>query len=158
MRILKIIVLGIEMLIDCAFKLWQPHTNRTEFASTLNKNNEYEDLDNIEASYLANKGCFLVLVDNDKIVGSGAIRKLDENMCELKHMWFLPEYRGKGLGYKMAQELFAFAKQQGYTKMRLDVYHPDKQFKAMALYKKLGFYEIAPYNNHPAKIWMEKEL
>ena len=147
-----------EMLIDCAYELWNPNTSRAEFALTLNKNNEYEDLDDIQASYLNNKGCFFILLDNEKVVGSGAIRKFDNTICELKRMWFLPSYRGRGLGFKMAQQLFEYAKQQGYTKMRLDVYRPDLQFKAMALYRKLGFYEIDPYNNHPAQIWMEKEL
>jgi putative acetyltransferase len=63
------------------------------------------DLDDLNSHYFNNKGIFLVLIDNGMIVGSGAIRRLSDDICELKRMWFLKDYRGKGLGWKMAQML-----------------------------------------------------
>jgi putative acetyltransferase len=97
-------------------------------------------------------------MDGEKIVGAGAIKKCTDEICELKRMWFLKEYRGKGLGSQMAYQLLAFAKDHGYAKIRLDIYFPQVQDRAITLYKKLGFYEIAPYNDSPAKIFMEKVL
>ena len=64
------------------------------------------DIDNVRSHYFDNNGTFLVLVEGEQVVGTGAIRKLDDEICELKRMWFLKEYRGQGLGWKMAQILF----------------------------------------------------
>ena len=78
------------------------------------------DIDNVRSHYFDNNGTFLVLVEGEQVVGTGAIRKLDDEICELKRMWFLKEYRGQGLGWKMAQILFDFALAAGYRKIRLD--------------------------------------
>lgn len=147
-----------QMILLCAYELWKPQQSFDQFAQELDKQDEFEDFVDIHSSYLGNKGTFLVLTDNQKIVGAGGIRKFDDEICELMRLWFCKEYRGQGLGFKMAEQLLAFAKEQGYKKIRLDVYHPEIQTKAVALYKKLGFYEIPAYNNYPAKLWMEKVL
>jgi putative acetyltransferase len=68
------------------------------------------DLDDVQSHYFDNKGTFLVLIDEERVVGSGAIRRLSDDICELKRMWFLKDYRGRGLGTKMAQRLLDFAK------------------------------------------------
>lgn len=119
---------------------------------------KFNDLLDISKTYFENDGIFLVLVDNGKVVGTGAIRKLNDEICELARLWFLKEYRGKGLGKKMTTQLLEFAKTHGYTKIRLDVYRPEVQTQAVALYKKLGFYEIEPYNTSDSKLFMEKIL
>ncbi len=181
MRILKIIALGIlmtsyistnaiqiqnlesdqvntviEMILQCAYELWPINTPFDEFKK---KNlHEFKDITSFITTYFHNSGTFKVLMDGDKVVGAGAIRKIDDEMCELKRMWFLPEYRGKGLGKMMADQLLTFAEDQSYKKIRLDVYYPEHQQAAVNLYKKLGFYEIPPYNNAPAGLFMEKEL
>lgn len=53
------------------------------------------DIEQVQSDYFDNKGIFLVLLDKEQIVGTGAIRKLDDEICELKRMWFLKEYRDK---------------------------------------------------------------
>jgi putative acetyltransferase len=118
----------------------------------------FKDILSISATYCDNNGIFLVLVDNGTVVGTGAIRKLTDDICELARLWFLKEYRGKGLGKKMTAQLLEFAKNHGYTKVRLDVYRPEIQTHAVALYKKLGFYEIERYNAADAELFMEKIL
>jgi putative acetyltransferase len=67
------------------------------------------DIDDVYSHYFDNGGTFLVLMDEGRVVGSGAIRRLDEEICELKRMWFLKEYRGRGLAKKMVQTLLDFA-------------------------------------------------
>jgi putative acetyltransferase len=74
------------------------------------------DLDNLRSHYFDNNGTFLVLLDEGRVVGSGAIRRLNNDICELKRMWFLQAYRGQGLGTKMAQMLLDFARKKGYRK------------------------------------------
>lgn len=116
------------------------------------------DIENVQTHYFDNGGTFLVLVDIDRVVGTGAIRKLNDEMCELKRMWFLKAYRGQGLGWKMAQMLFGFAKQAGYRKIRLDLANEERQPGALKLYRKLGFYPIERYNDSPCQVFMEKLL
>lgn len=59
------------------------------------------DMDHISSHYVRPSGIFLVLMDENRVVGTGAIRRLDDQTCELKRMWFLPAYRGKGDGTRI---------------------------------------------------------
>lgn len=125
-----------QIIIQCAFELWQPQITLKDFAQELENTDEFEDFVDIQSSYSDNGGIFLVLLDNQNIVGSGAIRKFNDEVCELMRLWFFKEYRGRGLGLKMAGQLLEFAKAQGYKKIRLDVYQPEKQQAAVGLYRK----------------------
>jgi putative acetyltransferase len=116
----------------------------------------FEDMDRIASHYAAPSGTFLVLMDGERVVGTGAIRRLHEQTCELKRMWFLPAYRGKGYGTKMAEMLFEFARAAGYKRVRLDT-APELQ-AANKLYRRLGFYPIERYNDGPGTVFMEKQL
>lgn len=147
-----------RMILECAHELWQKECTIEEFEKELDDIDEFEDLQDVHASYFDNNGIFLVLLDNQKVVGAGAIRNFNGEICELMRLWFLKEYRGKGLGLVMVNRLLDFAKAHGYKKIRLDVYHPEVQTRAVNFYRKLGFYEIEQYNNYPAKLFMEKAL
>ncbi len=116
------------------------------------------DLDDVQSHYFDNKGTFLVLIDEERVVGSGAIRRLSDDICELKRMWFLKDYRGRGLGTKMAQMLLDFARITDYKKVRLDTIDEQKQAQALKLYQRLGFYFIDRYNTSPCTVFMEKML
>ena len=116
-----------------------------------------DDMDDIQQTYFADKGIFLVMTDADQIIGTGAIRRLDDTICELKRLWLSFDYHGKGLGYRMIQELFAFAKEKGYRKIRLET-DRDYQSRAYNLYTRLGFYEIPRYSQHQDELAMEMTL
>ncbi|MEM6752731.1 MAG: GNAT family N-acetyltransferase [Cyanobacteria bacterium P01_C01_bin.38] len=116
------------------------------------------DIEEIESHYFGNNGTFLVLLDENRVVGSGAIRKLDNETCELKRMWFLKEYRGKGYSLQMVQMLFDFAIKAGYKKVRLDLANEERQSRALEFYRKLGFYPIERYNDSPCEVFMEMYL
>lgn len=124
----------------------------------LRRYDSMSDIENVRSHYFDNFGTFLVLVDDKQVVGTGAIRRLDDEVCELKRMWFLKEYRGQGFGWKMAQMLFDFARQAGYRKARLDLANDERQLQALKLYRKLGFYSIERYNDSPCTVFMEKVL
>ncbi len=116
----------------------------------------FEDMDRISSQYAKPSGIFLVLMDNERVVGTGSIRRLDEQICELKRMWFLPAYRGKGFGTRMAELLFEFARSAGYRRVLLDTVPLLKA--ANRLYQRSGFYPIERYNDGPGTIFMEKCL
>lgn len=116
------------------------------------------DIENVRSHYFDDQGLFLVLLDNERVVGTGAIRKLEDEICELKRMWFLKQYRGQGWGLKMVQRLFDFARQMGYQKVRLDLASEERQLQALKFYKRLGFYPIERYNDSPCNLFMEMLL
>lgn len=144
-----------ELVTISAYEIFRPSTSLQEFRQEMIDTDQFYDIDHLEQVYLDNNGIFLVLSDGNNVVATGGIRRLDETTAELKRMWMRKEYRGKGWGMKIATQLIAFAKEHGYTTIRLDVWCPEYQEAAIKLYKKLGFYEIAPYNQSPAKLFME---
>ncbi len=116
----------------------------------------FADMEDIYAHYATPSGTFLVLMDGERVVGTGAVRRLDVKTCELKRLWFLAPYRGKGHGAKMVELLFEFARSAGYHRIRLDS-APELE-AANRLYRRLGFYDIERYNDGPAAIFMERQL
>ena len=116
------------------------------------------DMEDIQKNYFENGGTFLVTTENDVIIGTGAIRNLEDGICELKRLWLLPEYHGRGLGYWMMQELLGFARERGYQYMRLET-DAVAQSRAVEFYKRLGFHEIPIPNATPDEdILMEMAL
>jgi putative acetyltransferase len=118
----------------------------------------FQDVQNVQEHYFKNNGIFLVLMDGEQVVGTGAVRRLNEEVCELKRMWLLKPYRGRGFGLQMAQTLLDFAGAQHYKRMRLDLANEQKQSQAITFYKRLGFYTIERYNEGLCEIFMEKQL
>ena len=115
----------------------------------------HADIADIEYHYMQN-GCFWCLFDNEILVGTVALRLLDaENKtAELKRMFILPEYQGKGYGRKLLEFAVAYAKKQQYNKICLDT---RKQFfAAQHLYRSCGFHETEKYNdNEHAELYFE---
>ena len=101
----------------------------------------------------------LYLAYGDGPVGCIALRKLDENICEMKRLFVRDGFRGQQIGVRLIEQLIADARKIGYTTMRLDTY-PPKMGKAVSLYESHGFRPIAPYydNPHPDVLFMEKSL
>ena len=116
---------------------------------------ELKDMNNIQQNYLDNGGIFLVIEDENQIIGTGSIRQLEDKVCELKRLWLLTEYHGQGLGYRLLQELVSIAREMGYKRIRLEM-APVHQKRALELYKRVGFYEIPRYDTtHEDDIAME---
>jgi putative acetyltransferase len=97
------------------------------------------------------------MLKDSELIGTGAIRKLREDICELKRLWLLTEHHGKGLGYRMIQELFSFARGSGYKRIWLQT-DAMYQSRALEFYKRLGFDEIPRYSDRTDDISMELVL
>lgn len=122
------------------------------FRARLVRDGATPDVEALPDSFLA----FWVLLDGEEVVGTGAVRALDETTCELKRMYFLPCVRGLGWGRQMGQTALDWAKSAGFRTMRLDT---DFQLvAARGLYESLGFHEIPRYNDSPAELFFERWL
>jgi putative acetyltransferase len=115
------------------------------------------EMDDIQRNYFDNGGAFLVLCRDGRIIGTGAIRHLEEGVCEVKRLWLLTDYHGQGLGYRLMTELISIARGKGYHTMRLET-DPIIQTRAVEFYKRLGFYEIPRYGDDPDDMGMELVL
>ncbi|MFC7348796.1 GNAT family N-acetyltransferase [Chryseobacterium zhengzhouense] len=88
----------------------------------------------------------IVIFENDKAIACGAIKPIDGSTMEVKRMFTLPEYRGKGLAVSVLKELEIWAKELGYEKTVLET--GKKQIEAVALYKKCNYSIIPNYGQY----------
>lgn len=140
-----------------AHQLFHSDQSLEETVAQLRAEWPIHDLDDIQRSYVEQGGVFLVVVDGGRIVGTGALRRLEDEVGEIKRLWLLPAYHGQGLGYRVMVELIAEARRRGYTRVRLCT-SPKYQQRAYLFYKKMGFYEIPRYNDDPDDVSMELDL
>lgn len=98
----------------------------------------YKDIEN-------NFKGFWCIFDSGKIIGAVAVHELNSKDCELKSLYLLEKYHGRGYGKTLLCKAISFAKEYGYEKMYLDSLS-DSQ-KAVALYRKIGFVDTEKYND-----------
>ena len=79
----------------------------------------------------------LVCYENDVAVGIGAYKEYELNVAEIKRMYTIPEYRGKGIAKAIVTELEVWAKEENYTTSILETGY--LQLDAIGLYQKLGY-------------------
>ena len=106
-----------------------------------------EELAGLPGKYASPGGALLIGICEDRTVGCVALRELEDGVCEMKRLFVRPEARGTGLGRQLAHEIVRFARELGYSLMRLDTL--DKLNEAMRLYEKLGFRRTKPYYQNP---------
>ena len=101
----------------------------------------------------------MLLYVDEKPVACGAFKKLDDNEAELKRMFTLADYRGKGYASTLLLALENWAASLDYKRMLLET--GINQPEAVALYKKAGYIVVnnyGPYIGITNSICMEKQL
>lgn len=96
-----------------------------------------EELAGLPGDYAPPEGRLLLLWTEDQPSGCVALRKLDENLCEMKRLYLKPDFRGSGRGRALTLALLREAKAIGYRRMRLET--SPVMDAAVGLYRSLGF-------------------
>ena len=130
-----------------AQRIFEPDKPADEFSIALDEEHELRDVDDFEQIYAGDRGLFLAVMEDGRLVGTGAIKPLTAEAAELKRLWLLEEYHGQGIGYQVVMRLFEFARQAGYNRVCLQT--SLMQVRAIAFYKRIGFVEVPDYHESP---------
>ena len=119
----------------------------------------YEDeIRDLKAKYGQPEGRLYLALWEGEAAGCIALRKLDEQRCEMKRLYVRPAFRGHKIGDALVDRILQDARAIGYRHMLLDTL-PFLE-SAIHIYQKRGFYEIPCYNDSPVEttIFMQYDL
>jgi len=105
------------------------------------------DLEDIQKHYWQNQGCFYILKNNNLIIGTFALYKISDELCELRKMYLDSNFRGRQLGKEMMEIAFQQAKKLNYKSIMLETASVLKE--AISLYEKYGFKPYIPNHLSP---------
>lgn len=99
------------------------------------------DLNNIEENYLNSGGVFELVEDRQgNLLGTFGLFPLDEETCELRKMYFIPQARGIGLGRHILERAVNQARGLGFKRIVLET--AGVLQKAIRLYTRFGFVPV----------------
>ena len=101
----------------------------------------------------------MLIHDNDKAVGCGAIKAFDSQSMEVKRMYVPPQERGKGIASQLLKGLEVWAQELGYSRCVLET--GIRQPEAIALYEKNGYQRIPNFGQYKGvenSVCFEKKL
>ena len=118
-----------------------------EYGLPLDPNATDSDLDLPEDFY---KDGFFGVIKNEteEIVGTFGLLEYQKGIVEIRKMYLLKKYRGKGIGKFMMNFLMAKAREMKYEKVMLETASSLKE--AIAMYEKYGF-ELAKEAPHTCR-------
>jgi GNAT superfamily N-acetyltransferase len=117
-----------------------------------------EEFATMDKKYSGNEGVLILALDGNKSIGCVGVRKIENEIAELKRLYVRDSHRGLKVGITLLEKALANARRLGYKKIRLDVI--PTLHKAKKLYHSFGFYLIPPYFDNPVEgtVFMEKDL
>jgi ribosomal protein S18 acetylase RimI-like enzyme len=105
------------------------------------------ELDRLTVMYAPPAGALLLARAGSEVAGCVGLRKLRDDICEMKRLYVRPPFRGKHLGRRMAEEIARRAGELGYRTLVLDTL--GTMAAAQALYESMGFTPATSYYVNP---------
>ena len=102
------------------------------------------EVDWMSRAYAGPRCAYFVVEREGRVLGGGGVAPLeggDEDTCELRKMYFLPEARGLGAGAAMMRRCLDAARAIGFRRCYLETL--SGMDAAMRLYERSGFRRIA---------------
>lgn len=96
---------------------------------------------------IAPGGNIFFVREDDKIIGTVALMKIEDGIFELTKMAVVPAAQGKSIGQKLMAHTIEYAKGRGWKK--LIIWSNRKLENAIHIYKKFGFVEIPIVGDNP---------
>lgn len=106
-----------------------------------------DEIKNLPGKYAIPYGRLYIAYCDNKAAGCIALRKFEEDGCEMKRLFVRPEYRHLKIGKKLVDKIIEDARELKYKYMVLDTL--SNLDGAVALYKKSGFHEVEAYYENP---------
>lgn len=94
------------------------------------------DLKDIQEYYFSKGGTFLVGIVDGKVVGTAGVRKVNENLCEIRRIYLKKEFRNKGYGRELFEAALDFTEK---TCPAVILKTDSTLTKAIDMYLKHGF-------------------
>ena len=104
---------------------------------------------------------FWSVMDDDTLVGCGAIKRLDDGHAELKSMRTAPTRKGSGIASHLLEHIITEARQMGFTRLSLETGAAEFFRPARKLYEKFGFDYCEPFADYrpdPHSVFMTRAL
>lgn len=106
---------------------------------------------------------FHILEQDGQPIGMGGVRRVRDDVCEMKRVYVRDTAKGQGLGRALVERLISDAQGFGYRTMYLDT--APTLTTAIGLYERLGFARISAYPEvevpaimHPHWVFMAKTI
>lgn len=107
-------------------------------------------------AYRPPHGAFLLAWCDRLPIGCVSVKTLEPGVGEVKRLWVDPAARGLGLAHRLMRAVEDQARALGLSALKLDT--NAALTEAIALYRRSGWTEIAPYTDFPATHWFGKPL
>ncbi|MEO7768473.1 MAG: GNAT family N-acetyltransferase [Ferruginibacter sp.] len=133
-----------------------------EYAASINISLDFQhfekELKELKKMYGPPHGGIVLASSGKEIIGCIGIRKIADQVGELKRMYIKPTHQNRGIGKKLLMMVLEIAAKSNYKVVKLDTLKV--MVAAMHLYKEAGFYEIQAYYNNPipTAVYFEKLL
>ena len=122
-----------------------------EYARSINVDLCFQDfaaeLHRLSVMYAPPAGALLLARVGGDTVGCVGLRKLRDDICEMKRLYIRPEFRGRHFGRRMAQDIARRARELGYRTLVLDTLGTMEA--AQGLYLSMGFRPATSYYVNP---------
>jgi putative acetyltransferase len=116
-----------------------------------------KEIAELPGKYARPAGRLLLGHVGEEVAGCVALRPVAGDVCELKRLYVRPAFRATGLGRALMDRILAEARGIGYRQMRLDTV-VGQMDRAIAMYRRYGFQEVAPTGGHPVEGTINMEL